>query len=140
MEGEYRMKKNDKIVAIGVAVLAVLLIVLGTVWSSTRPETSPGSKTITVEVVHKDESKNTFTYHTDAEYLADVLVAEGLVADNQDQYGLLIQEVDGERAVYEEDSSYWSILQNGEYAQLGASSLPIYDGDVISLVYTVYGG
>lgn len=134
------MKKNDKIVAIGVAVLAVLLIVLGTVWSSTRPETSPGSKTITVEVVHKDESKNTFTYQTNAEYLADVLVEEGLVEDNQDQYGLLIQEVDGERAVYEEDSSYWSILQNGEYAQLGASSLPIYDGDVISLVYTVYGG
>lgn len=134
------MKKNDKIVAIGVAVLAVLLIVLGTVWSSTRPETSPDSKTITVEVVHKDESKNTFTYQTNAEYLADVLVEEGLVEDNQDQYGLLIQEVDGERAVYEEDSSYWSILQNGEYAQLGASSLPIYDGDVISLVYTVYGG
>ena len=134
------MKKNDKIVAIGVAVLAVLLIVLGTVWSSTRPETNADSKTITVEVVHKDESKNTFTYQTNAEYLADVLVAEGLVADNQDQYGLLIQEVDGERAVYEEDASYWSILQNGEYAQLGASSLPIYDGDVISLVYTVYSG
>lgn len=132
------MKKNDKIVAIGMAVLAVLLIVLGTVWSSTRPETNTDRKSVTVEVVHKDESKNTFTYQTNAEYLADLLVGEGLVPDNQDKYGLLIQEVDGERAVYEEDASYWSILQNGEYAQLGASSLPIYDGDVISLVYTVY--
>ena len=132
--------KNKKTVAIGAIVLAALLVIFGIVWFTTRPETSTGSKTITVEVIHKDESKKTFTYKTDAEYLADVLVEEGLVEDNQDQYGLMIQEVDGERAVYEEDQSYWSILQNGEYAQLGASSLPIYDGDVISLVYTVYVG
>lgn len=131
---------NKRIVAIGALVLAALLIVFGIVWFNTRPETSAGSKTITVEVIHKDESKNTFTYKTEAEFLADVLVGEGLVEDNQDQYGLMIQEVDGERAVYEEDQSYWSILQNGEYAQQGASSLPIYDGDVISLVYTVYSG
>ena len=134
------MKRNNKIIATGAVIRVVLLAVLGIVWFSTRPETSTGSKTITVEVVHKDESKNSFTYKTDAEYLADLLVGEGLVEDNQDQYGLLIQEVDGERAVYEEDQSYWSILQNGEYAQLGASSLPIYDGDTISLVYTVYSG
>lgn len=132
--------KNNKGVMIGAAVLAALIIVFGVVWSLTRPETSTESKTITVEVIHKDESKKSFTYTTKAEYLADVLVGEGLVEDNQDQYGLLIQEVDGERAVYEEDQSYWSILQNGEYAQMGASTLPIYDGDVISLVYTVYSG
>ena len=132
--------KNKKTVVIGAIVLAALLVIFGIVWFTTRPETSTGSKTVTVEVIHKDESKKTFTYKTDAEYLADVLVGEGLVEDNQDQYGLMIQEVDGERAVYEEDQSYWSILQNGEYAQLGASSLPIYDGDVISLVYTVYSG
>lgn len=132
--------KNKRTVAIGAVVLAALLVIFGIVWFNTRPETSAGSKTITVEVIHKDESKNTFTYKTEAEFLADVLVGEGLVEDNQDQYGLMIQEVDGERAVYEEDQSYWSILQNGEYAQLGASSLPIYDGDVISLVYTVYSG
>ncbi len=134
------MKNNNKGVMIGAAVLAALIIVFGVVWSLTRPETSADVKTITVEVVHKDESKKTFTYTTQAEYLADVLVGEGLVEDNQDQYGLLIQEVDGERAVYEEDQSYWSIYQNGDYATSGASTLPIYDGDVISLVYTVYSG
>ena len=132
--------KDKKTVAIAAVVLVVLLVVFGIIWTVSRPETSEGSKTITVEVIHKDESKKTFTYHTDAEYLADVLVSEGLVEDNQDQFGLLIQEVDGERAVFDEDQSYWSILQNGEYAQLGASTLPIYDGDTISLVYTVYSG
>lgn len=134
------MSKNNKIVVVGAVILAVLLAVLGSVWSATRPETSKGRKAITIEVIHKDGSKKTFPCNTGAEYLADVLVSEGIVVDNQDQYGLMIQEVDGERAVYEDDQSYWSILQNGEYAQQGASTLPIYDGDVISLVYTVYSG
>lgn len=132
--------KDKRLVTLGAVVLAALLVVFGVVYSMTRPPVAAGSKTITIEVVHKDESKKTFPCKTDAEYLADVLVGEGIVEDNQDQYGLLIQEVDGERAVYEEDQSYWSIMQNGEYAQLGASSLPIYDGDVITLVYTVYSG
>ena len=45
-----------------------------------------------------------------------------------------------EKAAYEEDQSYWAVLQNGEYAQLGITELPIQNGDAISLVYTVYTG
>lgn len=131
------MKNNNKFVAIGVVVLAALLIVLGFVWSSTRPAVSAGSKTITVEVVHKDESKKTFTYTTDEEYLDKVLVSEGLVEDNQGQFGLFIQVVDGEKADYDVDKGYWGILQNGEAAATGASEIPVVDGDTYSLVYTV---
>ena len=120
--------KNNKTVAIGAAVLAVLLVVLAAVWFSTRPATSAGSKTITVEVVHKDESTKSFTYTTDEEYLAEVLVSEGLVPDNQGPYGLYILEVDGEEAVYEEDGAYWSLSQNGEAAATGASEVPVHDG------------
>ncbi len=129
--------KNNKTVAIGAAVLAVLLVVLAAVWFSTRPATSAGSKTITVEVVHKDESTKSFTYTTDEEYLAEVLVSEGLVPDNQGPYGLYILEVDGEEAVYEEDGAYWSLSQNGEAAATGASEVPVHDGDRFSLVYTI---
>lgn len=133
--------KSKKIIAIGAAVLAVLLIVFGAVWSATRPATQEGSKTITVEVVHKDESKDTFTYHTDAEHLADVLLAEGLVAGTEsEEFGLYIETVDGEVADYSADGAYWAVYQGGEYATLGVSALPIADGDSFSLVYTVYSG
>lgn len=133
------MKANKKIVVLGGG-FVFLLAMLAAVWYFNRPAAEEGGKTITVEVVHKDESTKTFTYHTDAEYLAGVLVGEGLVVDNQTEYGLMMEEVDGEKAIYEEDQSYWAIYQNGEYAQLGASRLPIFDGDEISLVYTVYSG
>ena len=72
------MKKNGKLIIAAVAVL-VLAAVFAGVWAATRPAASQGAKTITVEVVHKDESSKTFTYHTDAEYLGEVLQAEGLV-------------------------------------------------------------
>lgn len=132
------MKSNNKIIITGAVVLAALLIVLGIVWTATRPETSAGGKTITVEVVHKDESKKTFTCQTDEEYLAPVLVSEGIVEDNQGEYGLYIEVADGEKADFNVDGGFWALLQDGESTPTGASETPIHDGDSFSLVYTIY--
>lgn len=133
--------KNKKIIAIGAAVLAVLLIVFGAVWFATRPATQEGSKTITVEVVHSDGIAKGFTYHTDRPHLADVLLAEGLVEGTEsEEFGLYIDAVDGEAADYSADGAYWAVYQNGEYVTLGVSALPVADGDSFSLVYTVYSG
>lgn len=130
------MKKNGKLIIAAVAVL-VLAAVFAGVWAATRPAASQGTKTITVEVVHKDESSKTFTYHTDAEYLGEVLQAEGLVKGDPGDYGLYITEVDGEAAVYETDGAYWAFYQGGEYASQSVDQTPINDGDAFSLVYTV---
>ena len=54
------MKKNTKLILAVAAVAALIAILLG-VWFATRPETTQGAKTITVEVVHKDGSTKTFT-------------------------------------------------------------------------------
>lgn len=130
------MKKNTKLIIAAAAIVAVLAILAG-VWYFTRPKTSEGSKSITVEVVHKDESTKTFTYKTDEEYLGKLLQDEGLISGEDGDYGLYITEVDGEAAVYETDSAYWAFYQNGEYANQGIDLTPITDGDTYSLVYTV---
>ena len=130
------MKKNGKLIA-GAAAILVLAAVFAGIWSATRPATSEGAKTITVEVVHKDESSKTFTYHTDVEYLGEVLQSEGLVKGEQGDYGLYMTEVDGEAAVYETDGAYWAFYQDGEYASQSIDQTPISDGDSFSLVYTV---
>ncbi len=130
------MKKNGKLIGAAAAVL-VLIAVFAGVWFATRPATSAGARTITVEVVHGDESVRTFTCHTDAEYLGEALLEEGLVRGDQGDYGLYITEADGESAVYETDGAYWALYQDGEYATRSADQTPIHDGDVFSLVYTV---
>ena len=129
------MKKNTKIL---IAILAVLVLagaMLG-IYLASRSGAVQGAKAITVEVVHADESSKTFTYHTDAEYLGEVLVAEGLVQGEDSQYGLYIITVDGEDASWENDGAYWAFYQDGEYAQTGVDSTPIQDGDSFQLIYT----
>lgn len=128
------MKKNTKILLAIVALVAVIGIFLG-VYFAMRPEPEKGEKTITVTVVHKNGEEKTFTYHTDELYLDKVLIAEGLIEGYTDQYGFVIEKVDGEAAVWDTDSAYWALYVGEEYATTGISSTPVYDGSVFVLKY-----
>ena len=127
--------KNKKLVITAVAVVLVIGLMLG-LWMATRPETVEGAKSFTVTVVHSDGTAKDFTYHTDEEYLGDALLAEGLIAGEDGPYGLTIITVDGEDAVWETDSAYWSLYIGAEYATTGVSETPVYDGSAFKLEYT----
>ena len=129
------MKNKKMILAVGALVLVVAI--MAGVFFATRPETQVGGKEITVTVVHSDGAAKKFTYKTDAEYLGDVITAEGLVEGVEGPYGLEIHAVDGEKASWEENQSYWCILIGEEYATLGADGIPVEDGASYSLVYTI---
>jgi len=129
------MKKKKLLIA--AVALLVLIGVFAGVWLTTRPTTYEGAKTVTVEVVHADGNRKSFTYHTDEEYLGPVLQAEGLVEGEMGDFGLYIKVVDGEKADYDADGAYWAFYQGEEYAAQGVDTTPIRDGDAFSLVYTV---
>lgn len=129
--------KNKKLILAVIAFVAVIGLLLG-VWAANRPETTEGTKTYTVTVVHSDGSTKEFSYTTDEEYLADALVAEGLIAGDEGPYGLTVITVDGEDAVWDTDNAYWSLIINGEYATTGASETPVNDGDAFGLEYTKF--
>lgn len=127
--------KNKKLVIAAVALLVVVGLMAG-IWFANRPETQEGSKAYTVTVVHKDGTAKNFDYRTDAEYLAEALLEEGLVSGDDSQYGLTIIAVDGEAAVWETDKAYWAIWIGEEMAMTGASEIPVYDGSTFKLEYT----
>lgn len=128
---------KTKKLAAAAAALAALIAVFAGVWLLTRPAVNQGAKTITVEVVHADGSRNSFTYHTDEEYLGPVLLSNGLVEGEDSAHGLYIKVVDGETASFDTDGAYWAVYQGGEYAAQGVDTTPIQDGDTFRLVYTV---
>ena len=129
--------KNKKLILALFAFVAVACLLLG-VWAENRPETTEGTKSYTVTVVHSDGAVKEFSYTTDEEYLADALVAEGLIAGDEGPYGLTVITVDGEDAVWDTDNAYWSLAINGEYATTGASETPVNDGDAFRLEYTKF--
>ena len=130
------MEKNKKIVIAAVAIV-VLIAAMIAIYVSTRPETAGGAKSFTVEVVHSDGAEKTFTYHTDAEYLGEVLLDEGLIQGEVNQFGLYIITVDGEDAVFETDGAYWALYEGEDYAMQGIDQTPVLDGSEFALVYTV---
>ena len=128
--------KNKKALVSVLALIVAAALFVG-IWLVSRPETAVGGKHITVEVVHKDGSEKMFTYHTDAEFLGPVLLAEGLAVGEEGPYGLMISAVDGETADWNVDQSYWALYIGEEYAVTGADTTPVRDGGVYRLVYTI---
>lgn len=130
------MSKNKKI-TLAVFILALVIAAMAIVYATTRPDTAEGSKTFTVEVVHSDGTAKTFDYRTDAEFLGEVLLAEGLIAGDEGEYGLYITTVDGEDAIWDNDGAYWALYEGEEYAMQGIDATPVLDGSAFSLVYTI---
>lgn len=131
------MKKKKFEPILGVVVFCVLAVVLVAVWQSNRPEAEVGGKSITVTVTHKDGSEQDFSYRTDKEYLGELLAEEGLISGSEGPYGLFVDTVDGETAVFEEDGGWWQLTCNGESAQTGADAVVIEDGAVYHWIYTI---
>lgn len=128
--------KNKKILIAAIVIVALIAVMVGAYFAA-RPAVAEGAKTISVTVVHADGSEKQFQYRTDEEYLGPVLLAEGLAEGEDGPYGLTIYVVDGEKADWNENQSYWALYIGEEYAATGADSTPVKDGDSFKLVYTI---
>lgn len=129
------MKNRTMIVTI--VVVAILLATMVGIYLSYRPNPIRGCKNLTVTVVHADGNEKQFTYRTDKEYLGALLTEEGLITGTEGAYGLMMESVDGERAVWKQDGAYWALYAGENYAATGVDETPIHDADAFRLVYTV---
>ena len=127
--------KNKKLIIAIVAFVAVAALFVG-VYFGTRPDTTAGSKTFTLTVVHGDGTSKEFTITSRQEFLAGALLDENLIVES-DSPGMYTT-VDGETADYSVDQSYWGFYVDGEYAMEGMNTTPIVDGGKYKLEYTVY--
>ena len=117
--------------------LVALIVVVGLfagVWFATRPQSVEGAKSFTVLVVHGDKTEKTFTYTTDAEKLGVFLEQEGLIIGSGDG---MFHTVDGEKADWSVNQSYWALYLGNEYATAGIYDTDIVDGTTYKLEYTL---
>lgn len=127
--------KNKKLVFAVIALAAVIALLLG-VYFGTRPEAAVGGKSFTVTVVHADGSEKSFSYSTDEEMLGAFLESQGLIESEGADSGMF-HTVDGEKADWNENQSYWAFYLGEEYATTGIYTTPIADGAAYRLVYTL---
>lgn len=127
-------KSYGKIIAAIAALLIIIAALLG-VYRFTRQDVETGAKTVTIDVIHRDASLKTFTYHTDREFLGELLTDEALVDGENGPYGLFITTVDGETAD-EAAQEWWCITREEEMLNTSADQTPITDGDKYELTLT----
>ena len=127
--------KNKKVILAAVALVVVIAIFAG-VYVATRPEVQQGGKAFTVVVVHADGSEKTFEYRTDAEKLGAFLEEKGLI-DSEGADPGMFHTVDGEKADWNVNQSYWAFYEGEEYAMTGIYDTNVADGAVYKLVYTI---
>lgn len=132
-------QKNSKVkIGIGIGCLAAVLVILAVIYSLFSAKTTAGSKNITIEVVNKASESTMYEVSTDAEYLKEAMEeTEGLTFEGtESEYGMMVDTVNGEKADYNIDGSYWSFYVNGEYCNYGIDAQPIADQDAFQIVYT----
>jgi len=128
--------KNKKL--LGVGLLVILIAVFAIAYGAFREKPVEGSKTITIEVTNQADETKKYEVQTDAEFLRQAMEeAEGLTFSGQEgEYGMMVEVVNGESAVYDKDGAYWSFSVNGELCKNGIDSQPVEDGDEFQIVYT----
>lgn len=132
------VKKANKKLIIGVAVLALLIALFAVMFFLFRPKTVQGAKSVTIEVLDNNGNSIVYDVHTDAEYLRQAMKeAEGLeFSGTESEYGMMVETVNGVTADYNVDQSYWGFFVNGEYSNYGIDTQPVKDGDAFRIVYS----
>jgi hypothetical protein len=135
------MKKETKKIVIGAVCLVVLIALFTFIYNKFSAKPTVGAKNITLEVVNSEGETTSYTLDTDAEFLRqamDELEAQGFTYEGtESEYGIMIESINGEQAIYATDNAYWSLYVNDEYGQYGADSQPVTDGDKYTWKYEV---
>ena len=79
-------------------------------------------------VVDKDGNETNFEIHTDKETVGEALLELELIAGDEGDVGLYVQEVNGITADDDVDQTYWAFYVDGEYAMSGVDATAIEEG------------
>lgn len=135
------MKKviNSKVLLSVISLVLVAAMALTfSACSNNEPETPAGSgeKSFTFKVVDLDGTEESFNITTEAKTVGEALLAEKLISGTEDDYGLMVDTVNGIKYEYNADGAYWAFHINGEYAMTGVDATEIADGATYSFVAT----
>lgn len=130
------MKNNKKKVALLACLFLVVVAVFGAIFIALRPSGTEGDKTFTLEVILTDGSSTEHQVSTDAEFVGEALLANGLIAGDSGEYGLFITTVNGVTA-NSENQEWWCLTVNGEEWMYGIDQTPVTDGGHYELTLMV---
>ncbi|MCL2588296.1 MAG: DUF4430 domain-containing protein [Oscillospiraceae bacterium] len=133
------------------SLLLVLLLLAGTVACGERAPAPPAPDEVLgeeLQPIGQGETVFQFTVTdpdgvimgwdvaTDEETVGAALVAVGLIAGHEGEWGLMVTEVNGVTADWDADGAFWAFYMDGEFATAGVDATYIEAGVLYAFVYT----
>jgi len=118
------------------SLLLALALVFTLAACGTKDEPAAAAASFRVVVTDLDGNETTFEYTASADSLGEALVAEGLIAGHETEYGLYIDTVNDITADWDNDQTYWAFYINGEYATTGIDGTEIVADTTYGLTLT----
>jgi len=100
-------------------------------------EIGQGDTTFRFEVVDPDEELSVWNVSTNEETVGAALVAVGLIAGDDSEWGLMVTEVNGITADFNANNAFWAFWVDGEFAMAGVDATYIESGVTYAFIYTV---
>ena len=115
--------------------LAVLL--LAAMLSGCGAKSQASAETVSITVVYADESTEEFELSCEYSTLADALVAEGLISQEEADAGF-VTTVNGVFADFDAEEAWWRVADaEGRDALKGIDAIDTADADGYSFIYTI---
>ncbi len=103
-----------------------------------NPIIGEGEKSFTFEVNFEDETTSVYDVKTDATTVGEALLAAGVIAGDDSEYGLYVKTVDGVTIDPDTEGKYWAFYIDGEMAPTGVDSTEIVEGSVYTFTVEAF--
>lgn len=124
--------RNVLCVMLCIVLIAALALTISACGSKQEAPSS-GSISYTVITMDLDGKETTFNITTDKKMVGEELLAQGIIAGDQGDYGLYVKTVNGITLDWDKDGKYWSFYINGEYAVTGVDMTEAENGATYTL-------
>ena len=95
-----------------------------------------GEKTVEMTVTAEDKSV-VITVKTDAETVGDMLRETRVATGSESDYGLFVDTVNGIKADWDTDGTYWGFYVDGEYSSVGVDSVDIPTDGSLNIAFNL---
>lgn len=99
--------------------IAAMALSLAACGSKEEPVAASGSISYTVITVDLEGKETKFEITTDKKTVGEELLAQGIIAGDQGDYGLYVKTVNGITLDWDKDAKYWAFYIGEEYATTG---------------------
>lgn len=125
-----RMNSMKKMLSVLLCIVLIAAMALNLAACGGKTEAPKSSGTVSYTVIVEDLAgkQTTFEITSDKKTVGEELLAQGIIAGDEGEYGLYVKTVNGITLDWDKDAKYWALYIGEEYATTGVDMTDAEEG------------